>query len=482
LINKKLKSNWYSGFWFLLLFFSGAERVVFAQKIWNYYGEPEKSMTVSGIVKGDVGPITSGVVKIFRNGAFYHEVFLGPGGRYDVDLPFGDEYEMEFSVPGCVTKRIQVETNVEKGTEDTFDEPLSFNMALPKATGGPLDEAYEKPVSRLYFNRSTEVFERDMVTEKVFKDYLAVKQIEQKRWLEEQKELAEKAKEEAKLALALEKERMKGSTTEKGQRDYDSRTRMELEFLEKQKQEQQKALDKLRQKEVADSIFLAQEAERLKLEAERKEAERLANEKADDELWRKLNDKTAEMEAKRKREMADSLFIANQEQTLAASSKGTVGGGKGAYYTVNLAPAERYIDVSAVERNNNWQLKIKRQREELIMRKNMRMAEKERIQKADLKYQSDLMRLKAEAEQRRLERAKKDKEAEDAADAIRKQRVQESLNKKVVTLVAYSTKDNKNAKYYGYVNFGDGKGPLELTESEYRAYAAKYNQIYNKEP
>jgi ribosomal protein L9 len=92
------------------------------------------------------------------------------------------------------------------------------------------------------------------------------------------------------------------------------------------------------------------------------------------------------------------------------------------------------------------------------------------------------MRLKAEAEQRRQERARKDKEAEEAADELRRQRVQESLNKPVVTLVAYSTKDNKNAKYYGYVNFGDGKGPLELTETEYRAYAAKYTKIYNKEP
>lgn len=464
------------------LFFLGSAGSLYAQKIWNYYGEPEKSMTVSGIVKGEVGPITSGVVKIFRNGEFYHEIFLGPGGRYDADLPFGDEYEMEFSVPGCVTKRIQVETNVEKGTEDTFDEPLSFNMALPKATGGPLDEAYEKPVSRLFFNRSTDIFERDMVTEKVFKDFLAVKQIEQKRWLEEQKELAEKAKEEARQALALERGKAKDQSSGKGDRGDQNRAGSDLAFLEKQKQEQQKAFDQLRQKAVADSLFLVREAERFKLEAERKEAERLANEKADDELWRKLNDKTAEMEAKRKREIADSLFIANQELAITASSKGTVGGGQGAYYAVNLSPAEKFVDVSAVERNNNWLLKLRRQREELVMEKNRRMSEKAMIQKADLKYQSDLMRLKAEAEQRKFERARKEKEAEDAADALRRQRVQESLNKKVVTLVAYSAKDNNNLKYYGYVNFGDGKGALELTESEYRVYAAKYSQIYNKEP
>ncbi len=472
----------YSRFWFFLLFFLGLVDSLFSQKIWNYYGEPEKSMTVSGIVKGDVGPITSGVIKIFRNGEFYHEVFLGAGGRYDVDLPFGDEYEMEFSVPGCVTKRIQVETNVEEGLEDTFDEPLSFNMALPKATGGPLDEAYEKPVSRLFYNRSVEAFERDMVTEKVFKDYLAVKQVEHKSWLAEQKELAENAKQEAKLAQASEREKSKEMASQKDVMETERKARSELAFLERQRQEEQKALEKLRQKEVADSIFRAMELERLKLEAERKEADRLAAQKADDELWRKLNDKTAEMEAKRKREIADSLFIANQAQAGTNNLTGTVGGGKGAYYAVNLSPAEKYIDVSALERNNNWLLKIKRNREELIRRKNRRTEEKARIQQADFKYRSDLMRLKAEADQRRLDRARKDKEAEEAADAIRKQRVQESLNKKVVTLVAYSTKGNKNAKYYGYVNFGDGKGSLELTESEYKAYAAKYNQIYNKEP
>jgi hypothetical protein len=482
LIGKSLTRTGCTVVWFVLLFFSGTGNVLFGQKMWNYYGDPEKSMTVSGIVKSEVGPTTSGVVKIFRNGEFYQEVFLGAGGRYDVELPFGDEYEMEFSVPGCVTKRIQVETNVEKGTEDTFDEPLSFNMALPKATGGPLDEAYEKPVSRLFYNRSTELFERDMVTEKVFKDYLAAKQVEQKRWLEEQKELAERAKQEAKLAQAAEKEKSKGLSSQRGLTDADSRARSELAFLEKQKQEQQKELEKLRQKESADSLFRAMEAERLRLEAERKEAERLAAEKADEEFWRKLNDKTAEMEAKRKREIADSLFIANQGQTQTSPSNGTVGGSQGAYYAVNLAPAERFIDVSAIERNNNWLLKMKRNREELISRKNRSIAEKARIQQADLKYRSDLMRLKAEAEQRRQERARKDKEAEEAADELRRQRVQESLNKPVVTLVAYSTKDNKNAKYYGYVNFGDGKGPLELTETEYRAYAAKYTKIYNKEP
>ncbi len=469
----------------------GSSLPLFSQKVWDYYGEPEKGITVTGIVKGDVGSASSGSIKIYRNGKFYNEVFPGPGGKYEADLPFGDDYDLEFSIPGCVTKRIKVETNLDKELRDHYDEPLSFNMALPKATNGPLDEAYEKPVSRLYFNNATDAYERDMVTEKIFKDYLAVKQVEHKRWLEEQKEKAEKEKEEAKRKAqeeakqkADEQARLKAeaAAAERARREAEERARRDAEFLEKQKQEQQRELDKLRQKEIADSVFRAKEKIRLEQEAAAREAERLRKEKEDDELWKKITDKTAELEAKRQREISDSLFIANQQASNVGTLSGTAGGGKRVYYDVQISDTEKFVDVSAVERTNNWLRKIQQKREEYLNRQEARRAEKLRNQMADFKRQEDLMKQKSDAEQRRIELARKQKEAEEAAEAIRRQRVQESLDKQVVILAAYSTGNNKNSKYYGYVNFGDGKGPLELTEAEYREFAVKYTAIYNKQP
>jgi hypothetical protein len=484
-----------NGLWrgyFIVLFSVLSSAVsLFSQKVWDYYGEPEKGITVTGIVKGDVGSASSGSIKIYRRGKLYNEVFPGPGGKYEADLPFGDDYELEFSIPGCVTKRIKVETNLDKELRDAYDEPLSFNMALPKATNGPLDEAYEKPVSRLYFNNAIDAYERDMVTEKIFKDYLAAKQVEHKRWLEEQKEMAEREKEEAKRKAqeeakqkAEEAARLKAEATaaERARREADEKARKEAEFLERQKQEQQRELDKLRQKEIADSIFRAKEKIRLEQEAAAREAERLRKEKEDEELWKKLTDKTAELEAKRQREISDSLFIANQQASQPAALSGTSGGGKRVYYDVQITESEKLVDVSAVERTNNWLRKIQQRQDEYRNRQEARKAERLRNQMTDLKRQEDLMKQKADSEQRRLELAQKQRAAEEAAEAIRRQRVQESLDKQVVVLVAYSTGSNKNSKYYGYVNFGDGKGPLELTEAEYRQFALKYTAIYNKQP
>ncbi len=140
-----------------------------------------------GIVKGEATGSAGGSVKIYRNGSFYQEVFVGSTGKYEADLPFDDDYELEFSIPGCVTKRIKVETNVPTDVQDQPIEPLAFNMSLPKATNGPLDEAYKVPVSRLFFDKTVDDFNRDMVAEEAFRNTLKAKQAEHKRWLDEQK-------------------------------------------------------------------------------------------------------------------------------------------------------------------------------------------------------------------------------------------------------------------------------------------------------
>lgn len=504
-----------------------------AQQVWDFYGEPEKGITVRGIVKGEAGGNGGGSVKIYRDGKFYQEVFPGPTGSYEADLPFNSGYELEFSIPGCVTKRIKIETNLPTELQNKTQEPLAFNMSLPKATKGPLDDAYLTPVSRLFFDKSLGDFNRDMSAEQAFRSALTAKQAEQRQWLAEQKakedaerqkkreeELAAKKKaEEARLAaeaaakLKAEQEAAaaKKKAEEEAKRLAELAAQKKTEedalkksqndaFIAKQKEEELRKLAEQRKKQEADSLYKENEKARLAQLAADAEAEKKRKEAEDKALWEKLNNQNAALAEQRRKAIEDSLYIENERKRAEAeqarqeaerlkneaadaayaSPSITMGGaGKSVYYQVDKPKEEKVIDYEAPQRTENW-LRIKRQRtDEYFAKLERRKVENENIRVRETKKQREFLERQQAMEERRRLVAERFKQKEAQDEMARQARLKESLDKKVVVLVAY-TSTNSNSKFYGYVNFGDGKGPLELTEAEYKEMAARYNGIYNK--
>lgn len=543
-----------------------------AQQVWDVYGEPEKGITVTGIVKGESGSSSGGVVKIYRNGTFYQEVYPGPTGKYEADLPFDSDYEMEFSVPGCVTKRIKVETNVPADVQDVPLEPLAFNMSLPKATNGPLDEAYQTPVSRLFFDKSVDDFNRDMVAEETFRSTLRAKQAEHKRWLEQQKaeEEAEKqrlrdeelARKKAEEAARAEEARLKAEAEARAKAEAEARAKAEAAAAQKAKEEaaqraqeeglarqqqeaEQRRLDEIRRKQEADSLYKIKEQERLEKEAAAAEEARKRNEAADQALWEKMNDQRAAQERQRQKEIQDSLFRENEKVRLAKEaadreaterqkkeaddqlhqarmakeaadaeaerrrqetadslfkeqerirleaeaaanqSSGTSygGGGRSVFYRAEDPPPQ-VKDNSAWERTQNWKRKREERRQAYLDMEDRRREEARRVRGMDARRRNEAVQRQTDMEERRRLLAERDRIRKEEAERARQARLKESLGKEIVVLVAYSSAslNHEKAKFYGYVNFGDGKGPLELTESEYKELSERYNKVYNSKP
>ena len=120
-----------------------------------------ESITVAGYLKTETGDISSASITLYENGRKIRSLYPNAQGKYEMELSFQKEYEIEYKLEGNVSKRMLISTSTRKD-EDEYDlPPLNFNVQLPKKTGGPLDEAYEQPVSKLFIDEQTGDFGRD---------------------------------------------------------------------------------------------------------------------------------------------------------------------------------------------------------------------------------------------------------------------------------------------------------------------------------
>src|SRR5690606_26160243 len=164
---------------------------------------------------------------------------------------------------GNVSKRMLVNTET-SGDDDEYDIPtLNFNIELPKKTGGPIDEAYAQPVSRLFINEELETFDRDAKVEQQFKNTLKQKTGEQKKWIEEQKALEEQKKKEAEelrkaeeLARRKALEEAKAAELQK-QKEEAERLKQEEEAARKAREEALKAEEERKKREMEEQDRLA---------------------------------------------------------------------------------------------------------------------------------------------------------------------------------------------------------------------------------
>lgn len=281
-----------------------------------------ETISLSGIVKSDVGSSTTTTITLYQNGKKIRTVYPNAQGKYELELNFQSDYEIVFASEGNVSKKMLVNTETE-GDDDEYDIPtLNFNIQLPKSTGGPIDEAYQTPVSKLFIDESMGNFNRDSKVEAAFKAELKKKTDEHKKWVEDQKkeeaekrkleeerkreeELArKKALEEARLA-ELEKARLEKEALEKKRLEEEAKKQAQKDALAAEnerlrQQEEQRKLDEFERKKAEEAKRL-RESEEAKLKQQQLEADRQA------QMQKMRKDQEALARAQRQAEMGKEL-------------------------------------------------------------------------------------------------------------------------------------------------------------------------------
>lgn len=308
-------------------------------------GEDE-SLTVGGYLKTETGEVSQAAITLYENGNKLRTLYPNAAGRYELELSFQKEYEIEYRSEGNVSKRMLIST-VTRNAADEYDlPPLNFNVQLPRKTGGPVDEAYAQPVSRLFIDEASGEYERDYKVEQAFKEVLKAKTAEQKTWEDEQKRLAQeqkkaeeearkseedarrKAEEEARLAelaakeKAREEERRKAEEEARSRAEEEARLKAEAEAAHRAEMERLQAKEAQRKAEMEARAAEEAEARRKAEEEAQRKAEEEARRKAEEaERLRRLeeeriaavNARQKELEAQRAREAREARLKAEEE-------------------------------------------------------------------------------------------------------------------------------------------------------------------------
>jgi hypothetical protein len=225
-------------------------------------------------------------------------------GKFNLNLPYHNEFLLSFNKPGYITKKIQIDT---RAPEDRIQQgfyPVNFDVILFKQYEGVNIVVFNQPVARYKFNR---------LLDEIFYDTDYTKQIQSALKATEE-ELKQKREEEKKNAEALKKEAAKQKA--------DSLAR--AKEMEKQRADSLEAARKanLARAEEERKIQRAAEEEQRKQArvAAEEEAKRKAKEKAEDEERKKLTLQEEAEERKRKaarqkeEEEAKRKAILNQQQ------------------------------------------------------------------------------------------------------------------------------------------------------------------------
>lgn len=298
-----------------------------------------ETISLSGIVKTDIGSYSDIQITLFQNGKKIRSVYPNAQGKYELELNFQSDYEIVFASKGNVAKKMLVNTETE-GDDDEYDIPtLNFNIQLPKASGGPIDEAYNTPVSRLFIDEELGNFNRDSKVESAFKNELKRKTDEHKKWEAEQKlllaqqkaeeeerkkaeeEARRKAMEEARLAElnkakqeAAEKARLEQEAQEKKRLEEEQRKQAQKDAINKEnellrKQEEQRKLEEIARKKAEEEKHL-QEMEAARLKQQELDAQKQAQAdkiKAEQDALTKSNLQKEQEEQKRKQAELDEF-------------------------------------------------------------------------------------------------------------------------------------------------------------------------------
>lgn len=528
-----------------------------------------ETISLSGIVKTESGSPAQTKIDLYQNGKKLRTVYPNPSGRYELELNYQSDYELVYTSEGNVSKRMLVNTET-SGDDDEYDIPtLNFNIELPKATGGPIDEAYAQPVSRLFINEELETFDRDAKVEQQFKNILKQKTGEQKKWIEEQKALEEQKKKEAEelrkaeeLARRQALEEARAAELQKQKAEAD-RLKQEEEAARKAREEALKAEEERKKREMEEQDRLAKEAyaqkqaqeaakkqaleekakadlalaeERRKAEEARKEEEKrkamseaealknarlqaeaeaqrkaeLEREQIEANRLKKEQDakeaqaiaerEAAEKEAERLRKLKELKEIEEAERKAKLQAEQEALSTKKAYENkadeemtlffkriiergqrnqsqiLNKAQEKEAAENSKLQKRTTQYLDEKKKMEELAERKQAMVLRQQKIAAEDMstkkaneirqgkqdKFAKELAEREAKRQAFLAEKNRKEEEAEKQRAALLAEAMKKG-NKPILTVFSFY-----DGKYYGTVNYNDGKGNIPITESEFK--------------
>lgn len=252
------------------------------------YGQRQSALPVTANFKIEEGSL-DGSYLVLENLTTETSQTIKGISKFNLNLPFNNEFLLSFNKPGYITKKIQIDT---RAPEDRILQgfyPVNFDVILFKQYEGVNIVVFNQPVARYKFSR---------MLDEIFYDTDYTKQIQSALKAAED-ELKQKREEEKKNAEAIRKEAVKQKA--------DSLARAK-EF----------------EKQRADSLDAARKANLAKAEEERKakiiadeEQRKQARTAAEEDARRKAKEK-AEADERNKQKVQEE---AEERKRLAAKQK-----------------------------------------------------------------------------------------------------------------------------------------------------------------
>lgn len=257
----------------------------------------------------DGKPLSGATVSVLRGGTVeYQSVKTGKNGKFSFSLPFGVDYKITFTYPGCVDMHLMIYTGKvarEKNnifplyvTEVPFFETTNTSVRLTK---------YKNPFTKVIYDGKKAFIDDEAYLAQFTKDLL----IDQE---EQQRLLAEKAaKEKAEKDKLLAAEKAKKDAAEKARLEEEARLAAEAKALADARE---KAAELARMKEEANKIKpedQTMETEAIRLQREKEAKNQLA--KQNKEIKTNYENDLLKMVAENERIAKQKAFSKQKQET-----------------------------------------------------------------------------------------------------------------------------------------------------------------------
>lgn len=294
---------------FTYLFFVLFNTVLFSQNSFQFKGD-------ISIYKGEEVGID---IEIKKNGQVFKTFHPNESGKYNIDLEYNNIYVVTYSKKGCVSKKVEINTNAPDETlkNNKFKYVWTTDVELFEEFEGIDFSFFAKPIQKIFFDENSGRFDYDNRYAKQIEMELKAKMKE----IEERKLAEEKKIEQEKIAAEKEKQRI---AAEKLKAEAEAKRLADAKAAQEEKEKKDAELKKQRE-EVAKQKQAELEAEKQKALAEaqliREEAEkrRIA---ANEEAERLRQQRKAEEEAKKAEILANTTRT--EENSEDASKKTTI--------------------------------------------------------------------------------------------------------------------------------------------------------------
>jgi hypothetical protein len=145
-------------YFFILLFFICLSAI----------GQEENKLSIIGTVTHNDKPLKNASITIFKNNEKIDTRNSDFGGEFDILFQFDNEYKLEITKPGFVTKRFLFKTELPKAVPQDIDYSFEFIIGLFPEFNDPGLKILEKPLGIIRFDYDKENFITILPTVKKF--------------------------------------------------------------------------------------------------------------------------------------------------------------------------------------------------------------------------------------------------------------------------------------------------------------------------